>query len=88
MEDALHCSFYGVVVSVDGFRVVGTASWSERLSGGEKRFDGFVAQHDQRDHRPQTGWQRLVASGVADAAKDLFAAEFLQIVSGVAGAIL
>ena len=86
MEDALHCSFYGVVVSVDGFRVVGTAGWSERLSGGEKGFDGFVAQHDQRDHRPQTGWQRLVASGVADAAKDLFAAEFLQIVSGVARA--
>jgi hypothetical protein len=41
----------------------------------------------QRGHRPQTGWQRFVAAGVVDAAKDLFAAEFLQIVSGMAEAV-
>ena len=88
MEDALHCNLYGVVVSVDGFGVVGTAGRSEWLSGGEKGFDGFVAEHDQCGHRPQTGWQRLVASGVADAPNDVFAAKFLQIVSGVTGAVL
>ena len=36
----------------------------------------------------EAGRERLVAAGVADAANDLFAAEFLQIISGVAGAVL
>ena len=33
-------------------------------------------------------WERLVAAGVADPADDVFAAEFLQIIRGVAGAVL
>ncbi len=75
-------------MGVDGFWVVRAAGWAEWLSGGEKRLDGFVPQNHQRGHRPQAGRQRFIAAGVADAAKDLFAAEFLQIVSGVAGAVL
>ena len=39
----------------------------ERRQGGD----------DQRGHRPEAGRERLVAAGVADAATDLFAAEFL-----------
>src|SRR5438045_9417430 len=85
MEDALHCNTDGMVVGVGRFWVVRAAGWAEWLSGGEKGFDGFVSQNEQRGHRPQTSWQRFVAAGVADAAKGLFAAEFFQIVSGVAG---
>src|SRR5256885_12811123 len=85
MEDALHCNSDGMVVGVDRFWVVRAAGWAEWLSGGEKGFDGFVSQNEQRGHRPQTSWQRFVAACVADAAKDLFAAEVFQIVSGVAG---
>jgi len=70
-----------------GFGLCAPPGWAERLSRGEKGFDGFVLQNEQRGHRPQTGWQQFVAAGVADAAKDLFAAGFLQIVSGVAGAV-
>src|SRR5258708_33000419 len=81
MEDALHCNSDGMVVGVDRFWVVRAAGWAEWLSGGEKGFDGFVSQNEQRGHRPQTSWPRFVAAGVADAAKDLFAAEFFQIVS-------
>src|SRR5947209_19674383 len=88
MEDALHCNSDGMVVGVDRFWVVRAAGWAEWLSGGEKGFDGFVSQNEQRGHRPQTSWQRFVAAGVSDAAKDLFAAEVFQIVSGVAGAVL
>jgi hypothetical protein len=88
MEDTLHCDSDGMVVGVDRFWVVRAAGWAEWLSGGEKGLDGFVSENEQRGHRPQTGWQRFIAAGVANAAKDLFAAEFLQIVSGVAGAVL
>ena len=88
MEDALHCNSDGMVVGVDRFWVVRATGWAEWLSGGEKGFAGFVSQNEQRGHRPQTSWQRFVAAGVADATKDLFAAEFFQIVSAVAGAVL
>ena len=88
MEDTLHGNSDGMVVGIDRFWVVRAAGRAEWLSGGEKGFDGFVSENEERGHRPQTGWQRFIASGVADAAKDLFAAEFLQIVSGVAGAVL
>ena len=88
MEDAFHCNSDGVVVSVDRFWVVRPACWVASLSGGQEGFDSFVSEYEQRGHRPQTSWQRFVAAGVADAAKDLFAAEFFQIVSGVAGAVL
>src|SRR5438067_11623400 len=87
MEDALHCNSDGMVVGVDRFWVARAAGWAEWLSGGEKGFDGFVSQNEQRGYRPQTSWQRFVAAGVADAAKDLFAAGVFQIVSGVAGGV-
>src|SRR6516165_1708150 len=88
VEDAFHCNLYGLVVRIDRCWVVRTAGWVERLSGGKEGFDGFVSEDDQRGHRPEAGRERLVAAGVADAANDLFAAEFLQIISGVAGAVL
>src|SRR5205814_10714387 len=88
MEDALHCNSHGMVVGVDRFWVVRAAGWAEWLSGGEKGFDGFVSQNEQRGHRPQTSWQRFVAAGVADAAEGLVAAGVFQIVSGVAGGVL
>jgi hypothetical protein len=53
----------------------------------EQGFDGFVSEHEQSGHRPKTG-RHLVTAGVADAADDLFAAKFLQIISGMAGAVL
>jgi len=56
MEDALHCDSDGMVVGVDRFWVVRAAGWAEWLSGGEKGFDGFVSENEQRGHRPQTGW--------------------------------
>ena len=88
MEDALHCDSDGLVVGVDGFWVVGAASWAERSSGGEQGFDGFVAKNEEGSHRPETGQERLVTAGVADPADDVFAAEFLQIISSVAGTVL
>ena len=88
MEDTVHGNSDGVVVGVDRFWVVRAAGWAEWLSGGEKGFDGFVSQNEQRGHRPQTSWQRFVAAGVADPANDLFAAEFLQIICGVTGTVL
>src|SRR5438445_13335665 len=45
-----------------------SAPRAEWLSGGEQGSDGFVAQDEECSHRPQTGWQRLVAAGVADPA--------------------
>src|SRR5260370_41976542 len=63
MEDALHCDSDGMVVGVDRFWVVRAAGGAEWLSGGEKGFDGFVSQNEQRGHRPQTSWQRFVAAG-------------------------
>src|SRR5438105_13526100 len=88
MEDALHCNFDSVVVRVDRFWVMRPAGWVERLSGGQEGFDSFVSEDEQRSHRSEPGWERLVAAGVADPADDVFAAEFLQIIRGVAGAIL
>src|SRR5438270_13074748 len=87
MKDSLHCYSDGMVVGVDRFWVVRSAGCAEWLSGGEKGFDGFVSQNEQRGHRPQTSWQRFVAAGVADAAEGLFAAGIFQIGSGVAGAV-
>ena len=88
MEDAFHCNPDGLVVGVDRFWVVRPAGWVERLSGGQEGFDGFVSKDEQRSHRSEPGWERLVAAGVADPADDLFAAEFLQIIRGVTGAVL
>ena len=88
MKYALHRDPHGIVVSVDGSGVVCSAGWSESLSGRQQRFDGFVSENDQRGDRPETGGQRFVAACPADAADDLFAAEFLQIISGATGAVL
>jgi len=88
MEDSFHCNSDGMVVGVDRFWVVRTAGWVERLSGGQEGFDGFVLEDDQRGHGPEAGRERLVAAGVADAANDVFATKFFQIISGVAGAVL
>ena len=88
MEDAFHGNSDSVVVSVDRFWVVRPAGWVERLSGGQEGFDSFVSEDEQRRHRSEPGWERLVAAGVADPADDVFAAEFLQIIPGMAGAVL
>ena len=88
MEDAFHRNVDSVVVRVDRFWVMRPAGWVARLSGGEQGFDGFVAENEEGSHSPETGQQRLVAAGVADPADDVFAAEFLQIIPGMAGAVL
>src|SRR6202047_2740991 len=85
MEDALHCNFDSVVVRVDRLWVMRPAGWVERLSGGQEGFDSFVSEDEQRSHCSEPGWERLVATGVAYPADDLFATEFLQIIRGVAG---
>src|SRR5262249_6090184 len=87
MKDALHCNGYGVVVEIDRFWVVCSTGWAERLSGSEEGLDSLVAENDQGCHRPETGREGLVASGVADPADDVLAAKVLQIVSGVRGAV-
>jgi hypothetical protein len=85
---ALHGESHLGVVSVDGSEVVCSAGWSESLSGDQQRFDGFVSENEQRGDRPQAGGQRLVAACLADAPDDLLAAEFLQIIGGMAGPVL
>src|SRR5207302_6672596 len=85
MEDAFHYNFNSVLVRVDRFWVMRPAGWVERLSGGQEGFDSFVSEDEQRSHRSEPGWERLVAAGVADPADDVFAAEFLQIIPGMAG---
>src|SRR5260370_4172576 len=85
MEDASHGGLDGSVVEIDRFWVVRSAPRAEWLSRSEQGFDGFVAQDEERRHRPETGRQRLVAASGADLADDVPAAEFLQIISGVAG---
>src|SRR5215831_16477114 len=85
MKDALHCNSYGVVVEVDRFWVVCSTGTAERLRGSEEGLDSLVAEDDQGCHRPETGWEGLVASGVPDPADDVLAAQFLQIVGGVPG---
>src|SRR5258708_16698379 len=85
MEDASHGGLDGSVVEIDRFWVVRSAPRAEWLSRSEQGFDGFVAQDEERRHRPETGRQRLVAASVADFAGDVPAAAFLRIINGVAG---
>ena len=73
-------SSQGIVVEIDGLGVVGATSGVTGLSGGEERFDGFVAQNDERGHRSETAGERLVAAGMADAANDVLAAKLFGIV--------
>ena len=56
MEDTVHGNSDGMVVGVDRLWVVRAAGWAKWLSGGEKGFDGFVSENEQRGHRPQPGW--------------------------------
>jgi hypothetical protein len=86
VEDALHGK--SQVVGIDGFGVELTAGWVEGASGGEERFDSFVAENDERGDRAKPAGERLVAARVADAANDLFAAKLFKIVGGVAGTVL
>src|SRR5258708_22065043 len=79
MEDAFHCNFDSIVVRVDRFWVVRPAGWVERLSGGQEGFDSFVSEDEQRSHRSEPGWERLVAAGGgAPAGALLFAGAFLS----------
>src|SRR5260370_20437947 len=64
MEDAFHCNLDSVVVRVDRFWVMRAAGWVERLSGGQEGFDSFVSEYEQRSHRSEPSWERLVAAGV------------------------
>ena len=70
-----------MVVVIDGSWVLSSVGRGDVLRGGKQRFDGFVPKHEQGGDRPQAGRDRLIATGRADPLDDLFAAEFLQIVS-------
>jgi len=58
------------------------------LGGGEERLDRFVAENDERGHRPETTGKGFAATRAADAADDVLSAKFFQIVGGVAGTVL
>src|SRR5260221_14761538 len=88
MEDASHGGLDGSVVEIDRFWVVRSAPRAEWLSRSEQGFDGFVAQDEERRHRPETGRQRLVAARVAALAVDVPAAEFFHVIRGGAGAVV
>jgi len=77
-----------MVVGIDRMGVGRASGWVKRLGGGQQRFDGFVAENDQGGHRPEPAGERFVATGVADAANDVLAAKLLQIIGGVARAVL
>src|ERR1700733_3266536 len=87
MKDALHGASQVQVVAIDGLRVLSSVGWGDLLSGGEERFDGFVAKHEQSGDRPQTGREGLIATGRTDPTDDLFTAELLQIVGCLAGTV-
>ena len=76
-----------MVVGINGFGVLRSASRVNRLGGGEERFDRFVAENDERGHRPETIGKRFITARVADAANDVLSAKFFQIVSGMAGTV-
>ena len=88
MEESSHGRLNGIVVEIDGLWILCAARGTEWLSGSEQGFDGFIAQDEEGGHCSKTGLHRLVAAGVADPADDVFAAEFFQIISGVAGTVL
>jgi hypothetical protein len=67
MEDGFHCRSNGMVVGVDWSWVVRSAGRAELLSRGEEWFGSFVSENEERGHCPQTGRERFVAAGVADA---------------------
>src|SRR5258705_12561729 len=85
MEDASHGGLDGSVVEIDRFWVVRSAPRAEWLSRSEQGFDGFVAQDEERRHRPETGRHRLVAATAAGSGEEVPAAGVLQCISGEAG---
>ena len=74
-------------MAIDGSRVLASVGRGDFLCGGEQRFDGLVAKHEQGGDRPQARRYRLIATRRADPLDDLFAAEFLQILSRLPGTI-
>jgi hypothetical protein len=66
-----------------GLGFLRAASRVKRLGGGEERFDRFVAENDERGHRPETIGKRFITARVANAANDALSAKFFQIVSGI-----
>src|SRR5260370_8400279 len=85
MEDASHGGLDGSVVEIDRFWVVRSAPRAEWLSRSEQGFDGFVAQDEERRHRPQTCRQRLVAAGVGDFADEVLSPGVFLNITGLAG---
>ena len=73
---------------VDGLWVLCSAGRSERLSGGEQGFNGFVGENEECGDGPKTLRQRLVAPCPVDAADDLFPAQLLQIIGSMAGTVV
>jgi len=81
MEDAFQAKAKGIVVGVDRFGVLPAASWATELGGDEEGSAGDVAQDDQSGDRLETAGKRLVATRVADAADDVLAAKFFEIIA-------
>jgi hypothetical protein len=81
MEDAFQAKAKGIVVGVDRFGFcrlrVGRRGWAEARRG----LAGVVAQDDQSGDRLETAGKRLVATRVADAADDVFAAKFFVTIA-------
>ena len=87
MKDALHGALQVVVVAIDGSRVWCSVVGGDVLGGGEEWFDGLVAKHEQGHDGAQPGRKGLVATRRTDPADKPFAAELLQIVGCLAGAV-
>src|SRR6266481_1390025 len=71
MEDASHGGLDGSVVEIDRFWVVRSAPRAEWLSRSEQGFDGFVAQDEERRHRPETGVQNDPIHAIVAAAQEI-----------------
>ncbi len=87
MKDALHGKLQVLVVAVDRSWVLSSAGGTDVLSGCKQRLDGFRLEHEQSGDRAQTGRHYLVATRRADPLDDIFAAQLLQIVRGLAGTV-
>ena len=55
MKDALHGEPQVLVVAIDGAWFLAAVGWGDFLSGGDQRFDGFVAKDEQGSDCSQTG---------------------------------
>ena len=88
MEDAVHGNLDGPVVVVDGSRVLCATSCAERLRSGEQRLDGLDSENHERGHCSKPDGGCLVVAGAADPLHDLFTAKFLQVIGGVARAVV